>query len=124
MNSLLARSLLCAALVSVPAIVAHASTFEAATAAMRERVPALDRAKAAGAVGEANTGLVAVRTPSPEIQALVAAENADRAVVFAELARRNGGTAEAAAREFARQMARASKPGVWLQREDGTWFRK
>ncbi len=126
MNSLVSRSLFCAALFAMPAIVVQAQVnpVDTAKAAMRERVPALDKLKATGAVGEANTGLVAVRTAGAEAEALVAAENADRTVLFADLARRSNGTPETAGREFARQIARASKPGVWLQREDGTWYRK
>lgn len=126
MNSSFTRSVLCAALVAVPALVVHAQAnpVDTAKAGMRERVPALDKLKATGAIGEASTGLVAVRTPGAEADALVAAENADRAVLFADLARRSNGTPEAAGREFARQLARASKPGVWLQRDDGTWYRK
>ena len=91
---------------------------------MRERVPAIDKLKAAGAVGEANTGLLAVRTPGEEADKVVAAENADRAVLFAELAKKANGTAESAGKEVARQLAKASKPGVWLQREDGGWYKK
>jgi uncharacterized protein YdbL (DUF1318 family) len=106
------------------AVVAQASTLDEAKAGMRERLPAIDQLKADGALGEGSDGLLAVRTPGAEAKALAAAENADRAVLFAELAKRTGGTAESAGREFARQLARASKPGVWLQREDGAWYRK
>lgn len=113
-----------AAAFAVTAVVAHADGVSAARAGMRERVPAIDSLKAAGAVGEANTGLLAVRTPGAEAEQVVAAENADRAVVFAELAKRSGGTPEAAGKLFARQMATASRPGVWLQREDGGWYKK
>jgi hypothetical protein len=112
------------ALFCATVVVAQASTLDQAKSGMRERVPAIDKLKAAGAVGEASTGLLAVRTPGAEAEAVVAAENADRAVLFAELAKRNGGTAEAAGKEFARQLAKASKPGVWLQREDGGWYKK
>ena len=123
MNLLDSRSVLLAALCAT-AVVAQASSIDQAKAGMRERVPVIDKFKADGAVGEASTGLLAVRTPGGGAEAVVAAENADRSVLFAELAKRNGGTPEAAGREFARQMARASKPGVWLQREDGGWFKK
>ena len=111
--------LLCAS-----AVVAQADDTAAAKAGMRERVAVIDRLKEAGAVGEANTGLLAVRAPGAEAERVVAAENADRAVIFAELAKRGGGTPEAAGRLFARQMATASKPGVWLQRENGQWYKK
>lgn len=105
-------------------MVAQADDLTGAKAGMRERVPAIDKLKTAGAVGEDNNGRLAVRTPGAEAEKMVAAENADRAVIFAELAKKAGGTAEAAGKQFARQMALASKPGVWLQREDGGWYKK
>lgn len=117
------RSVLFAALCAT-AVVAQAASLDQAKAGMRERVPAIDKLKASGAVGEANTGLLAVRAASAETEGVVMAENADRAVLFAELARKSGGTPEAAGKEFARQLAKASKPGVWLQREDGGWYKK
>jgi uncharacterized protein YdbL (DUF1318 family) len=123
MITLASRSLFLAAL-STSAVFAQSATLDEAKAGMRERLAVIDQLKAAGAVGEGMDGRLVLRTPGPETEAAVAAENADRAVLFAELARRGGGTAEAAGREFARQLARASKPGVWLQREDGVWYRK
>ncbi len=121
--NLLSRSL-CLAVLAVPAVVVQAADIESAKAGMRERVPQLDKLKAAGAVGEANTGLLAVRAPGPEAEQFVAAENADRAILFAELAKKTGGSAESAGKVFAKQIAAASKAGVWLQREDGGWFKK
>lgn len=124
MNSSLSRSLLVAGLCAT-ALVAQAGDVAAAKAGMRQRVAAVDQLKAAGVVGEANTGFLVVRGEGgAEAEAVVKAENADRAVVFAELAARSGGNAETAGRTFARQIAAASKPGVWLQREDGGWFKK
>lgn len=105
-------------------IVASAASLDQAKAGMRERVPAIDKLKETGAVGEGNTGLLAVRKPGAEAEKTVAAENADRAVLFAEIAKKTGGTPESAGKEFARQLAKASKPGVWVQREDGAWYRK
>lgn len=123
MNPLDSRSVFLAVFCAT-VVVAQAAPLDQAKAGMRERVPAIDKLKASGAVGEANTGLLAVRTPGADADAVVAAENADRGVLFAELAKRNGGTPEAAGKEFARQLAKASKPGVWLQREDGGWYKK
>ncbi len=117
------RLLLLAALCAT-AVVAPAASLDQAKAGMRERVPAIDKLKAAGAVGEANTGQLAVRAPGEEAEKIAAAENADRAVLFAELAKKTGGTPESAGKEFARQLAKASKPGVWVQREDGGWYKK
>lgn len=106
------------------ALAAYAADVGAAKAGMRERVAVIDQLKAGGAVGEANTGYLAVRAEAAKAAEVVAAENADRAVVFEELAKKSGGSADAAAKAFARQMAAASKAGVWVQREDGGWFKK
>lgn len=123
MKLLDSRTLLMAAFCTT-ALVAHAGDAASAKAGMRERVAVVDRLKAAGAVGEGSAGYLVVRESGPEADKVAAAENADRAVVFAELASRSGGTAEAAGRTFARQIAAASKPGVWIQREDGGWYKK
>lgn len=117
------RSLLLATFCAT-AVIASAATLDQAKAGMRERVPVIDKLKQAGAVGEANTGFLAVRTPSEEAEKIVAAENADRVIFFAELAKSTGGTPESLGKETARQLAKASKPGVWVQREDGGWYKK
>jgi len=106
------------------ALAAWAGDAVAAKAGMRERVAVIDQLKAGGAVGEANTGYLAVRGEAAKAAEVVSAENADRAVVFEEVAKRSGGSAEAVAKAFARQMATASKAGVWVQREDGGWYKK
>jgi uncharacterized protein YdbL (DUF1318 family) len=91
---------------------------------MEARIPALDGFKASGVVGETNRGLVEVRAENAEASKVVAAENADRAAVYAALAKQTGATAESVALARAKQIATASKPGVWLQREDGGWYKK
>lgn len=116
--------LFCLSAFCATAVIVSAAPLDEAKAGMRERVPAIDKLKAAGVIGEANTGLLALRGDNDEARKLVAAENADRAVLFAELSKKTGGTPEAAGKEFARQLAKVSKPGVWLQREDGGWYKK
>jgi len=95
-----------------------------AKARMRERVAAIDRLKIGEFVGENNRGFLEVRKPDKEATAVVAAENQDRATVFSDSAAAAGTTAEAFGRVFARQIAQASKPGVWLQNEKGDWYKK
>lgn len=124
MNLVSSQAVLLLAAFGASALVAHADTLDSAKAGMRERVAVIDQLKAAGAVGEANTGQLAVRIAGDEAARVVAAENADRAVIFAELAKKLGGSPADAGRVFAKQMATASKAGVWVQREDGGWFRK
>ncbi len=123
MNISSSRGFLLAAF-CVSALVAQAGDLASAKQGMRERVAVIDKLKSAGAIGEGNDGFVAKRADVPTVDEVVAAENADRAVVFAELAKKSGGTPESAGDAFARQIATASKPGVWLQREDGGWYKK
>lgn len=122
MNSLRSVSVIFAA-VGLAVVVAQADE-ASAKAGMRQRLGAVDALKTAGKVGEANSGLLAVRDGGGDAQGVVDAENADRSVLFAETAKKTGGTAEAVGKAFARQLAAASQPGVWLQREDGGWYKK
>lgn len=98
----------------------------AVRARMSERLAQLDELKAAGSVGENNAGFLEARggDPSAATKAVITAENEDRNVVYAAIARQAGATAETVARARARQIASTSAPGVWVQGEDGAWVRK
>jgi uncharacterized protein YdbL (DUF1318 family) len=50
----------------------------------------LDAAKAAGLVGETNTGYIAAVKPSAEVDALVASINSQRKVHYQQIATQNG----------------------------------
>ena len=91
---------------------------------MRQRLPVLDGLKASGAVGEDNRGFVAVREARENAAQVVEAENADRRVVYAAIAKQTGSAPDAVGKARARQIAAQSAPGVWLQAEDGRWYRK
>lgn len=95
-----------------------------AKARMRDRVPAIDRLKLAEAVGENNRGFLEQRKPDPAAGGIVSAENQDRAAVFSDTASRTGSNSDAVGRAFAKQIAAASAPGVWIQRDDGSWYKK
>jgi uncharacterized protein YdbL (DUF1318 family) len=101
---------------------AHA---EGARARMEQRLPALDALKMRGVVGENNQGFVEVRgAGDAEAAQLVAAENQDRAAIYANIAQRFGTAVEEVGRKRAAKLAENSKPGVWLQSADGTWYQK
>jgi uncharacterized protein YdbL (DUF1318 family) len=91
---------------------------------MEQRLPALDQLKAAAAIGENNRGLVEVRGNAPDAGPLVAAENADRGLVYAIIARETGATPDSVGRARAKQIAANSRAGVWVQDESGRWARK
>lgn len=105
-----------------PALAADAG---AAKARMRERVPVIDRLKVSEAVGENNQGFLEVRGGGGgDAASVVSAENTDRQAVFADTASRTGSSAEVVGRAFAKQIAAASASGVWIQRENGQWYKK
>lgn len=91
-------------------------------ARMEKRVGSIDALKAKGVLGENNRGLLEVR--SGDDKGVAAAENADRAVVYAALAQKTGTTSEAVGKARARQIFAASIKGVWVQRETGEWIQK
>ncbi|HTB81165.1 MAG TPA: YdbL family protein [Opitutaceae bacterium] len=105
--------------------VAGTTRAEGVRARMEQRLPALDALKARGVVGENNQGFVEVRGEGDaEAAKLVADENQDRTVVYANIAQRFGATAEEVGRKRAHKIAENSAPGVWLQTSDGTWHQK
>jgi uncharacterized protein YdbL (DUF1318 family) len=104
-------------------VMTRAEDLGAVRARMEQRLSRIDALKSSGAIGENNQGLLEVRTAG-EATAVVADENKDRAVVYAELAKRTGASAESVGRARAKQIANNSAPGVWLQRESGEWYQK
>lgn len=92
---------------------------------MEKRLPSIDALKDRGAVGENNRGYLEARTSlAADASRLVEDENSDRAAVYGALAQKTGSTAEQVGRARARQIAQNSRPGVWVQREDGQWAKK
>lgn len=101
---------------------AKADDLRAARARIEQRVGEIDALKQKGVLGENNRGFLEVR--SGDDGGVAAAENADRALVYAALARQTGATAEAVGRARAKRIAANSAPGVWVQAEDGKWSKK
>lgn len=104
--------------------VTHAQDLAAVKARMAERLAKLDELKAKGAIGENNRGLVEARGSDAAAAAVISAENGDRATVYAALAKQTGSSADQVARARAKQLAAASAAGVWLQKDDGSWYKK
>ena len=91
---------------------------------MEARIASLDALKVGGVLGENNRGFLEVRAEHGTAKEVAAAENADRAAVYAAIAKKTGVSAESVGAARAKQIATASKPGVWVQREDGGWYKK
>jgi uncharacterized protein len=103
---------------------ALAQDLDAVKARMSQRLSQVDALKSNGAVGENNRGFLDVRGGGGDAAGVVSAENADREVVYAALAKKTGSSADQVGRARAKQIAAASAAGVWLQREDGAWYKK
>ena len=91
-------------------------------ARMEKRISQIDALKSSGVLGENNRGFLDVRSGSDG--GVAAAENADRAVVYAALAQKTGASADAVGRARAKQLAGNSARGVWVQAENGQWTKK
>lgn len=92
-----------------------------------KRKPQINKMKNAGLVGENNSGFLEFRggNPAKAQQQIVAAENADRRLVYQRIAERVGApTVEVVGRRRAAQIAQQASPGHWLQDGDGNWYRK
>lgn len=113
--------ILCSLAFALP--LARAQDLSAVKARIDQRLPHLDSLKSSGAIGENNQGFVEVRNASGDAASVVQAENADRHTVYAEIAAKNGTTAEAVGRARARHIAKNSGSGVWVQQPDGSWVR-
>jgi uncharacterized protein YdbL (DUF1318 family) len=107
-------------------------TISALQQAMQQRHAQLAPLYGSGAVGLARDGTVAVRDASSvplarrgQLNALIAAENADRAALYREIARANGHPEwEADVRStFAKRWVERAQPGWWVQGAGG-WTRK
>jgi uncharacterized protein YdbL (DUF1318 family) len=125
--------------VLVPAAHAQAPDLNVSTPAIRALVSSMESRHAAlapfyasGAVGPTDDGMVDVRDQNAiplaernNVRKLVADENADRASLYAEIAKANGNPGWVAdiRNTFARRWIDKAQPGWWY-REGGTWKQK
>ena len=118
--------LLLAALVAGGAVVdsAAAEDLSAVKARMNDRLAQVDQLKVSGAIGENNRGFLEDRGGGANAAAVIAAENKDRAAVYAVIAEKTGTSADEVGRKRAQKIAATSPRGVWIQAADGTWQRK
>lgn len=107
-------------------------TISALRQSMQQRHVQLAPLYASGAVGLAADGSVALRDAGAvplaqraQANSLIAAENADRAALYREIARANGHPEWEAdvRRTFAQRWIERAQPGWWVQ-QGGNWARK
>jgi hypothetical protein len=90
---------------------------------MLSRLPAINELKNKGEVGENNLGYLEKRNDSDSSQTLISEENADRKLVYTEIAQKSGATMELVGRRRAKQIAAKAEPGTWLQNDAGQWYK-
>ena len=91
-------------------------------------MPEVIKAKGEGTVGEGVDGLLHIRAAdaSADLEKMVASENKDRKALFASIAKKTEGKAEASdvAAKFAKAMVGKGKKGHWFRSSKGTWKQK
>jgi len=99
------------------------------------RVDAINKFKAAGAIGESNRALLEIRDleavtdlkARADAQRLVKAENADREQLFKEIAAAEGvdpSQIDRVRETYAETLRANARPGDWIQDPSGAWKRK
>ena len=93
---------------------------------MKARLPDVIEAKDAGSVGEGVDGFLHLRDDgaSASLEKMVGDENKDRKALFADLAKKTGGSVDAVAEKFAKAMVGKGKKGHWFRSSKGTWKQK
>ncbi|MEO5958793.1 MAG: DUF1318 domain-containing protein [Opitutaceae bacterium] len=113
------------AALSLGTVAVHAQDVGPAKARIEQRLGSVIALKDRGAAGENNRGLLEARGgASGQDQQVIAAENADRAAIYAALAAQTGTSADAVGRRRAQQLAELAKPGHWIQDASGAWRQK
>lgn len=92
---------------------------------LAKRLPEINKMKAALVIGENNRGYLVVKADvTAAQQKVIDAENADRKKIYQMLADKTGAPVKTVETRRAEQIAEKSKKGIWLQKPDGTWYKK
>jgi len=92
---------------------------------MSERLPELDALRLSGHLGENNIGYLESRKElTPEQETLVSAENGDRKTIYSIIAIKTYSTSKKIGEHRARLISEHSIKGMWLQSEEGEWYKK
>jgi uncharacterized protein YdbL (DUF1318 family) len=89
------------------------------------RLPALNKLKAAGKIGETDKGYVEARVAlgDKKLTKLLADENADRTALYQIIARQTGTTVQAVAKRNGLRNWQKARRGEWYKKK-GKWIQK
>ncbi|HHT9124641.1 MAG TPA: YdbL family protein [Candidatus Brocadiia bacterium] len=91
---------------------------------MKSRLPTILTLKAKGMIGENYEGYLECLGNDTSNKSVVDAENKDRKIVYSDIAKGQGTTADVVGKRRAKQIAEKAKPGEWVQKENGEWYQK
>lgn len=91
---------------------------------MTERLPTIIALKDQGVIGENARGYLEYRTGNKPDQQVVEAENKDRRLVYAQIAKNQGVDIALVGQRRAKQIAEKGSRGHWFRAADGTWYQK
>lgn len=109
-------------------------TIRALLASMKERLETLRPLYEKGVIGEANDGLLSIRSSDElglkekaDVKKLVKTENSDRENLFSEFLKANDRSSEElpeVKKSFAESKRKVAEKGWWIQNDDGEWVKK
>jgi uncharacterized protein YdbL (DUF1318 family) len=91
---------------------------------MLSRLPVINQMKAEGIVGENNKGYLRFLGNQRVNEDVINAENTDRRTVYMNIAQNNGVSLEVVEKRRVLQISDRAQSGTWLQRDNGSWYRK
>jgi uncharacterized protein YdbL (DUF1318 family) len=91
---------------------------------MKHRLPDIVKLKSQGLVGENSKGYLAHVTAKMVEQDIIDAENKDRKAVYTLIAKQQGVSLERVETLRAAQIVKKANPGEFLQKPNGTWYKK
>jgi uncharacterized protein YdbL (DUF1318 family) len=91
---------------------------------MLARVPAINSLKDQGLIGENNQGYLEYRASARPEQKMISDENADRKMVYTEIARSQKVDVTLVGQRRASQIRDIGAAGHWFQKPDGAWYKK
>lgn len=114
--------ILCVGLLFAGVFSLNAQTASELKAKMKDRLPAIERLKNSGALGENNQGYLQVRKNEGDAQSIANAENGDRQKVYKAIAAKNRTTAELVGKRRALQIVERGQKNQWFQNDRGEWY--
>ena len=92
----------------------------------KDRLPELSSWEAKGVVGENKKGLVEIRSQSEGqgLGSMISDENADRMIIYKELAQKNGTSVSDVQKIYAERLQANAPAGTPVESQDGSWNTK